>query len=61
MDIEELKRELERTYRVLFSDQADMQNFRDICGWRDSKIISDNEAKELFRYNRELYRQHEWL
>ena len=60
MNIEELKLELERTYRVLFPDQADMQNHCDICGWRDSNIISNNEAKELFRYNRELYKQHVW-
>jgi len=48
--LEELKRELERAYRVLSADNADMQNSRDIWVWeRKCYIIAEREAehKEL--------------
>lgn len=58
MEINELKRELERTYRVLSPEEAESQNEWDIHVWRDCEhFVSNDEAKELFRFNKELYRQ----
>lgn len=55
MLIDTLKNELERAYRVLSVDNADMCNRRDIAVWEKERYISADEAKDLRAYNRKLY------
>lgn len=49
--------ELERAYRVLDAVHADMQNWRDITGWREQGLITETECKALRDYNKKLYRE----
>lgn len=53
--LDELKRELERAYRVLSADNADMCNSRDILVWERECYISAEQARELRAYNKKLY------
>lgn len=53
--LDELKNELERAYRVLSADNADMCNSRDISVWEREHYISAEQAEELRAYNRKLY------
>lgn len=57
MLIDTLKNELERAYRVLSADNADMLNSRDIWGWERERYINAEQAMELRAYNRKLYRE----
>jgi hypothetical protein len=52
---DELKNELERAYRVLSADNADMLNSRDIWVWEREHYITADQAGELRAYNRKLY------
>ena len=55
--IEDLKSEIERAYRVLYPEMAELQNRDDINEWRDTRIIDHETAKILHAYNRSLLRQ----
>ena len=55
--LDELKRELERAYRVLSADNADMLNRRDIWAWERERYINAEQAMELRAYNKKLYRE----
>lgn len=48
--------ELARPYRVLSSEQAEMQNHRDIKEWQKQGLITAEEAKELNILNFKLAR-----
>ena len=54
---DELKRELERAYRVLSADNADMCNSRDISVWEREHYINAEQARELGIYNKKLYQE----
>lgn len=54
---DELKRELERAYRVLSADNADMCNSRDIWVWEREHYINTEQAMELRTYNKKLYQE----
>lgn len=53
----ELIMEIERTYRVLDADHADMQNMRDIVSWRNNNMISKADTIVLMKHNRRLYQK----
>jgi hypothetical protein len=55
MLIDALKNELERAYRVLSADNADMLNIRDIWAWEREHYINAEQAMELRAYNKKLY------
>lgn len=55
--LDELKRELERAYRVLSADNADMFNSRDIWVWEREHYINAEQAMELRTYNKNLYQE----
>ena len=55
MLIDTLKNELERAYRVLSADNADMLNSRDIWAWERKCYISAEQARELRAYSKKLY------
>jgi hypothetical protein len=57
MLIDTLKNELERAYRVLSADNADMQNSRDIGVWERERYINAGQATELRAYNKKLYQE----
>lgn len=47
--------EIDRAFRVLGAERGFDQNVSDITAWRDSNIITQDEYKELRKYNRETY------
>lgn len=49
------KAEIERAYRILTPDNAEMQNLTDIKGWYKVGFIDSDTATILYKYNRELY------
>lgn len=51
----ELKREINRAFRVLGADRGFDQNVTDIINWHKEGIISEDEYRELRRYNRSVY------
>lgn len=57
MLIDTLKNELERAYRVLSADNADMLNSRDILVWEREHYINAEQAMELRTYNKKLYQE----
>ena len=57
MLIDTLQNELERAYRVLSADNADMLNSQDIWAWERERYINAEQAGELRAYNRKLYRE----
>ena len=57
MLIDTLKNELERAYRVLSADNADMCNSRDIWVWERERYINAEQARELRIYNKKLYQE----
>lgn len=57
MLIDTLKNELERAYRVLSADNADMFNSRDIWVWERERYINAEQAMELRTYNKKLYQE----
>lgn len=48
------KMEIERAYAVLRTDQAAMQNARDIRGWLGCGFIKPLDAKALMEYNNKI-------
>lgn len=49
--------EIDRAYRVLGSDMAELQNATDIAAWFNEGYINASCRDELIRYNREVYRR----
>lgn len=49
---------IERTYRVLSYMEAHMQNCRDIDDWERMHYCTSEEAENLHRYDRKLYRKY---
>ncbi len=57
MDIEFLKDELERTYRVLGAELADSHNRLFLKGLLRDGYMNENEYNSLQEYNRVLYKE----
>lgn len=55
ISINTLKDDINRAFRVLGADKGLQQNSIDILQWKEHGFISDEEYKELRKYNREQY------
>ena len=55
MNFEFFINEVERAYRVLSADDAEMQNRIDIYDWITRGYINEKEASKLTERNRQLY------
>lgn len=55
INMEVLKDEIKRTFRVLGADKGIDQNAVDINNWRDEGYITETEWRELRKYNRKVY------
>ena len=53
--IETFKDEIDRAFRVLGADKGFQQNATDICGWLKDGYLTEEEYKELRKYNRARY------
>ena len=54
-NIETLKNEIDRAFRVLGADVGLQQNAVDITAWRKDGVITDAEYHDLRKYNRRKY------
>lgn len=52
-----LKDDIDRAFRVLGADKGFGQNVTDILHWRDEGFLTDEQYKELRRYNRTQYHE----
>ena len=55
MNINDLKMEIDRCFRVLGADRGFDQNATDIIAWHREGFISEDEYVELRSYNRKQY------
>lgn len=57
MDLSFYFEEIERAYRCLSPEDADMQNLRDIGTWQSEGRISCSGAAKLLMHNKKLYNE----
>lgn len=55
ISIETLKSDIDRAFRVLGADRGFDQNTNDIIAWRNEGFLTDEEYRELRKYNRSQY------
>jgi len=55
ISIETFKNDIDRAFRVLGADKGFGQNVTDIMAWKKDGYLTDEEAHELRKYNREQY------
>ena len=55
ISIETLKSDIDRAFRVLGADRGFDQNATDIIAWRNDGFLTDEEYRELRKYNRSQY------
>lgn len=56
MNINVLKAEIDRSYRLLGPDKGEMQNLIDLRSWKAERFITQAEYEQLVAYSRSVYK-----